>query len=173
MMAKEAMKLISNHLLPVYNGDGTAKDWDAITFASTLGGMAIGLAGVTLPHAMEHPASGLRDIVYGKGLAALTPAITGISVQKASEVSDDEVLEKYATISHILGGIDEQDCEVRIRELLGKLDMTINFSDLGMEKKDVEWMSENCMKVSAAGVGNHPAEFSQAEILEIYKSVYI
>ena len=40
-----------------------------------LGGMNINMAGVTAPHGMEHPASGLRDIVHGRGLAALTPII--------------------------------------------------------------------------------------------------
>lgn len=172
MMAKEAMQLISKHLPSVYKGNGTAEDWDAITLASTLGGMVIGLAGVTLPHAMEHPASGLRDIVHGKGLAALTPAITKASVKKASDEADGKVLEKYATISQILGGVDADDCEARIIELLKSLELSINFSDLGMEKQDVEWMSENCMRVSAAGVQNHPVEFSQADILELYKSIY-
>ena len=50
--------------------------WEAVTLESTLGGMVIGVAGVTAAHGMEHPASGLRDIVHGKGLAALTPIIT-------------------------------------------------------------------------------------------------
>ena len=173
MMAKEAMQLIGNHLLAVYAGDGTAADWDAVALASTLGGMAIGLAGVTLPHAMEHPASGLRDIVHGRGLAALTPAITKASVAKAGDGGAAKmVLEKYAVISQALGGVDAYDCEERIRCFLGKLDLETNFTELGMEKADVEWMSSNCMKVSAAGVENHPVTFSQEEILGLYNSVY-
>ena len=48
--------------------------------ASTIGGMVINTAGVTLAHGMEHPASGLKDIVHGQGLAALTPVIVEASV---------------------------------------------------------------------------------------------
>ena len=173
MMAKEAMELIGKHLIPVYEGVGTAKDWDAVTWASTLGGMSIGIAGVTLPHAMEHPASGLRDIVHGKGLAALTPAITKASVEKAMQENDgDTVLEKYAIISRSLGGIDANDCEKQIRGLLEKLDLDINFTELGMKKEDVAWMGDNCIKVSSAGINNHPVEFSMEEIVELYSSVY-
>lgn len=39
------------------------------------GGIVINTAGVTLAHGMEHPASGLKNIVHGQGLAALTPVI--------------------------------------------------------------------------------------------------
>ncbi len=39
-----------------------------ITLASTIGGMTIGTAGTALPHGMEHPVSGLRDVMHGKDL---------------------------------------------------------------------------------------------------------
>jgi len=39
--------------------------WEKVTWASTLGGMVINTAGVTAPHGMEHPASGLKDIFHG------------------------------------------------------------------------------------------------------------
>lgn len=37
--------------------------------------MLINVAGVTVIHVMEHPASGLRNLLHGKGLVALTPVI--------------------------------------------------------------------------------------------------
>ena len=51
MLAHEGMALIGEHLVKVYKGEGTADDWDAITWASTIGGMVINTAGVTLAHA--------------------------------------------------------------------------------------------------------------------------
>ena len=173
MMAKEAIQLIGNHLVPIYKGVGTEEDWDAVALASTLGGMAIGLSGVALPHAMEHPASGLRDIVHGKGLAALTPVITKASIGKAYYGKGyEKVLEKYGVISRSLGGVNVLDCEEIIRCLLDDLDLTTNFTELGMKKEDIDWMSNNCMKVSLAAVQNHPVEFSQEEIFKLYESVY-
>lgn len=70
-----AIELIAENLVDVYKGRSNKAGWEKITLASTIGGMVINTAGVTLAHGMEHPASGLKDIVHGKGLAALTPAV--------------------------------------------------------------------------------------------------
>ena len=123
--------------------------------------MVINTAGVTLAHGMEHPASGLKDIVHGQGLAALTPVVI-----EASHKGDHF---KYAKIARIFGGITAEDCAPKIRTLLRDLDMEITLSDLGIEEKDIPWMAENCMKVSAAGVANNPVVFTQEEIAELYR----
>lgn len=161
MMSIEAMKLIGKYLVAVYEGSKEEEAWDAITWASTLGGMVINAAGVTLPHGMEHPASGLKDIVHGRGLAALTPVITEASIKGAPE--------KYAVISQCLGGKDETDCVDTIRKLLEKLELTTTLSEQGITEADIAWMSENCFKVSAAGIANHPVAFSKEEIQELYR----
>lgn len=155
-----AISLIAENLVDLYQGSDSKEAWEKITVASTIGGMVINTAGVTLPHGMEHPASGLRDIVHGQGLAALTPAI--IDASYAAEV------EKYGVISKLLGGTGAEDCADRVRNLLEKLNLAITLSDLGITREDVPWMAENCMKVSAAGVANHPKVFTQEEIAEIY-----
>lgn len=67
------IELISENLIKVYNDVNDLEAWEKITLASTIGGMTIGTAGTALPHGMEHPVSGLRDVMHGKGLAALTP----------------------------------------------------------------------------------------------------
>lgn len=161
MMSIEAMKLIGKYLVPVYEGSREEQAWDAITWASTLGGMVINTAGVALPHGMEHPASGLKDIVHGKGLAALTPVITEASISGAPE--------KYAVISKCLGGKDETDCADAIRALLKKLELTTTLSEQGITKEDIPWMTENCFKVSAASIANHPVVFEREEIAELYR----
>ncbi len=57
----------------------------------------------------------------------------------------------------------------KFRTLLQNIDMECTLSELGLEEKDVPWMAENCMKVSAAGVANNPIVFTQDEIAEIYR----
>ena len=156
-----AMELIADNLVKVYKGEGTKEEWEKITLASTIGGMVINTAGVTLAHGMEHPASGLKDIVHGQGLAALTPVVI-----EASHKGDHF---KYAKIARIFGGITAEDCAPKIRTLLRDLDMEITLSDLGIKEKDIPWMAENCMKVSAAGVANNPVVFTQEEIAELYR----
>jgi alcohol dehydrogenase class IV len=157
-----AVQLIADSLVKLYIGeDESPEAWEKITVASTIGGMVINTAGVTLAHGMEHPASGLKDIVHGHGLAALTPAIIEASYAGAPE--------KFAAISKILGGSSAEDCADQIRALLKKLDLAVTLSDLGLEEKDIPWMAENCMKVSAASVANNPVVFTQEEIAGIYR----
>lgn len=161
MLCVEAMSLLGRHLVPLYQGNGSADDWDAVTWASTIGGMVIHTAGVTLPHGMEHPASGCRNIVHGKGLAALTPVIT--------EAGIDSAPGKYAVISKCIGGKDETDCGTQLRKILKALNLDVSLGELGVTAEDIPWMVENCFKVSGAGVANHPKVFDRDQIAELYR----
>ena len=160
-LALYAIELIADSLVDLYNGSEDVEKWEKITIASTIGGMVINQAGVTLSHGMEHPASGLKDIVHGHGLAALTPVII-----EASYKGDEY---KFGRISKLLGGTDASDCAEQVKKLLAQIDMTLKLSDLGLAEEDIPWMAENCMKVSAAGVANNPVVFTQEEIAEIYR----
>ena len=156
-----AVDLIAHNLVDVYKGTGSKDSWEKITLASTIGGMVINTTGVTLAHGMEHPASGLKDIVHGKGLAALTPTIIEASYQGAPE--------KFAKLAKLFGGEKAEDLAGKVRELLEDIELTCTLSDLGIAEKDIPWMAENCMKVSAHSIANNPVVFSQEEIAEIYK----
>lgn len=161
MMAREGIKLIAENLPKIYKDPADMEAWENVTWGSTLGGMVINTAGVTAPHGMEHPASGLRNIVHGVGLAALTPLIYEASINGAPE--------KFAEISKMLGGKDQHDCVDRIRLLLEKLDLVVTLGEQGVKEEDVDWMAENCMKVSAAGIQNHPVFFDREALKKIYE----
>ena len=161
MLALQGMELIGANLLKVYQGNGDAEAWDAVTWASTIGGMVINTAGVTVPHGMEHPASGLSNIVHGRGLAALTPPVIEESIKGAPE--------KFAAISRCLGGKDETDCADRVRQLLKDIDLATTLSEQGILPEDIDWMVENCFKVSAAGIANHPVTFDREDIKRLYE----
>lgn len=156
-----AMELIAGSLYRLYQGAEDSKAWEEITLASTIGGMAINTAGVTLSHGMEHPASGLKDIVHGHGLAALTPVVLEASIEGNPE--------KFAKIVRIFGGSKAEELPGLIRDLLQKLDLSFSLSELGLKETDIPWMAENCMKVSAASVVNHPVVFTQEQIAELYR----
>ena len=155
-----AISLLAENLPALYNGSTDRDAWGKATIASTIGGMAINQAGVTLAHGMEHPASGLRDIVHGRGLAALTPAVIEASYAGAPW--------KFGQISRLLGGTCAGDCAGAVRALLKKLDLTLTLGDLGITEADIPWMTENCMKVSAASVANNPVVLTQEQIAELY-----
>lgn len=160
LMALSGIELIGKHLVKVYEGQGTPEDWDAISWASTIGGMVINTAGVTLAHGMEHPASGLKNIVHGRGLAALTPIITDASYMGRPE--------KFEKIASLLGGHCAKDCGDVIRDLLAAIHLNITLGQQGIEEKDIPWMVENLFRVSAGNVANHPVAMEKAQIAELY-----
>lgn len=155
------ISMLAENLADVYQDKADLAGWEKITLASTIGGMVINTAGVTLAHGMEHPASGLKDIVHGHGLAALTPTVI--------EKSYIGNYSKFSKIAASFGGASAEDCASKIRELLESLNLNMMLSDLGITEEDIPWMAENCMKVSAASVANNPVVFTQEEIADIYR----
>lgn len=161
IQAMYAIKLLGENLAKVYKNYEDEEGWDAIAFASTIGGMVIHHAGVAASHGLEHPASGLRNITHGRGLAALTPVIYKRSISGAPE--------KFAMISRLLGGKDETDCVENIEKLLAEIELTTTLSAEGVKEEDIDWMAENALKVSAVSINSHPVVFTLDEIKEIYK----
>lgn len=143
-----------------YDGRADTSYWEKLMLASTIGGMVIGIAGVTLAHALEHPASGLKNITHGKGLAALACAVI--------DATADFDRDKFGRVSRILGGFSADDCSLRVKVLLKSIGLDIKLSDLGLEEKDIPWMVENCQKVSAANLRNTPCEVTSEMLTEIY-----
>ncbi len=162
IQALYAIELLAKNLRRMVEDPTDLEAFTAVSLASTIGGMSIGVAGVTLAHGMEHPASGLRDIVHGLGLAALTPVIIERSIEGAPE--------KYARMAQLLGGKDETDCADCIRKLLADIGMETTLGKLGIQMEDVDWMTENCLKVSAAGIQYNPVIFTKEEIADIYRA---
>ncbi len=161
-LALKGVELIVDNIVEIYNGDESDVRYEAVTLASTIGGMAIYCAGVALPHAMEHPVSGLKDVAHGRGLAALTPAILAKSIEKDPLVYED--------LAKALGGKVAGDCVLIISKLLKELSLECHLSDFDITDGDLGWLVENCYKVSAVSIKNHPISFSEQEIYDIYAS---
>lgn len=155
------MQLLADNLPKLVSGKGGESEWEAVSLAATLGGMVIGAAGVSAAHGMEHPASGLKNIVHGRGLAALTPPI----VERLAPADP----EKFARVSVLLGGSGAEDCAESIRSFLKAIDLSVKLGDLGITAEDVPWMTENCMKISIGNLKNAPVTFSREEVEQIYR----
>lgn len=161
LMALEGVRLAAESLVSLYEGSKDLNHWDQLSLASTLGGMVINTAGVTALHGMEHPVSGLKDAVHGRGLAALAPFVFEASIKGAPH--------KFSALSRLLGGKGEWDFTDQIRSLITRLGLTEGLKDMGVEESDLNWLTENCFKVSAPSIANHPVVFTPEEVKEIYR----
>ena len=157
-----AIEQIVNSLLPIYTGiDNSIETWERLTVAATIGGMVIGVVDVTLAHGMEHPASGIKNIIHGQGLAALTPIV----IESTWQGNQD----KFAHISRLLGGKNADDCANAVRGILKQLDLIFSLGDLGITEGDIPWMTDNCIKVSAGNLANTSFDVDKNMISEIYQ----
>ncbi|MBP1736361.1 MAG: alcohol dehydrogenase [Oscillospiraceae bacterium] len=161
MQALEGIRMSARSLVSVYEDSSDVDGWDELCLASTLGGMVIGVSGVTAPHGMEHPASGLMDIVHGKGLAALTPVVFRHTLPAGEE--------KFGVISKLLGGSKPSDVVELLESLLQRLHLTTTLGECGITEDQIPWMVSNCLKVSIGGLKAHPKFFDADELAEIYR----
>ena len=61
------------------------------------------------------------------------------------------------------------DFLVLLTDLLRDIGLETTLSAEGVRKEDVEWMADNCLKVSAAAISAHPVQFDREAIAELYR----
>ena len=173
-----AVTLLAQYLVPLYkhvkavaNGKPEVlsekqltKAWEAVTLASTIGGMVINTAGVTLAHGMEHPASGLKDITHGVGLAVIEPVV----VEYTWSANPD----KFGALARIFNHGDGSELGEALRFIVHDLDLTTNLTELGFTKKDIPWLVDNVYVVATGNIANTVAEISRKDIEVLYKKMF-
>ena len=158
------VKAVANGKLIVLNEKQLTKAWESVTLASTIGGMVINTAGVTLAHGMEHPASGLKDITHGVGLAVIEPVV----VEYTWSANPD----KFGALARIFNHGDGSELGEALRSIVHDLDLTTNLTELGFTKKDIPWLVDNVYVVATGNIANTVAEVSRKDIEVLYKKMF-
>lgn len=161
MQSLYGMRLFSRSIRQIASGM-TKEAWESLALCSTLGGMSISISGVTAPHGLEHPLSGLRNVTHGRGLAILTPPIVARSINAAPE--------RFAAISRALGGTDELDLIDILQDIIAALGLPQTLSQEGIQTEDIPWLVKNAMRSSRGAIMAHPKVFSKEEIQDIYEA---
>ena len=177
-LAHYAVTLLAQYLVPLYkhvkamaegksavlNETQLTKAWESVTLASTIGGMVINTAGVTLAHGMEHPASGLKDITHGVGLAVIEP----VAVEYTWSANPD----KFGALARIFNHGDGSELGEALRLIVHDLDLTTNLTELGLTKKDIPWLVDNVYVVATGNIANTVADVSREDIEMVYKKMF-
>ncbi len=159
-LAMEGMRLLSDNLVKLYHDYDHAEAWEKVTFASTLGGYTLNGVGVIAGHGMEHPESGLKNVVHGQGLAAILPVLLKELAPCCPE--------RIAAISRLFGGTDEYDCWKALLSLLRSINLDVTLADLGFNEKDIQWMKHNTFKVAAYNMMMTPKELDEEDVARLY-----
>ena len=158
------VKAVANGKPEVLNEKQLTKAWESVSLASTIGGMVINTAGVTLAHGMEHPASGLKDITHGVGLAVIEPVV----VEYTWSANPD----KFGVLARIFNHGDGSELGEALRFIVHDLDLTTNLTELGFTKKDIPWLVDNVYVVATGNIANTVAEINRKDIEELYKKMF-
>ena len=173
-----AVTLLAQYLVPLYkhvkamaegksavlNETQLTKAWESVTLASTIGGMVINTAGVTLAHGMEHPASGLKNITHGVGLAVIEP----VAVEYTWSANPD----KFGALARIFNHGDGSELGEALRLIVHDLDLTTNLTELGFTKEDIPWLVDNVYVVATGNIANTMANVSREDIEMLYKKMF-
>lgn len=164
MFTLKGIELFVNNVEKILANPKDVDAWNAICLASTFGGFSLQSAGAVALHAVEHPVSGLHNVIHGKGLAALFNVVM--------EKTLPHFPEKFATLSRILGGKDEHDFLDQVNKYKKILELDISLRDLGVKESDLDWLAENALQVSQTLLSNNPIVFTKTEIREMYQKAF-
>ena len=159
---RTGLRLMSEGLVAANDNILDREALDKVVLASTLAGYTIFQAGTVVPHAMEHPLSGLKDIVHGRGLAAISPEIYERSVPGSPE--------RFSEISRLFGGKDEKDIRTAIGSLISRIGVETTLSEEGFGHDDIPWLVESVERTGGSKLTRNPVRFTTSDFRAVYEA---
>ncbi len=170
MIALESVSLVARYLPEAVANGTNIVAREKMAYASTLGGVAIALAGTILPHGLGQPVSGLVDMPHGASMAA--------SLGYIMEISYTSNIEKFARLAECFGesldGLStyakaEMSVEF-VQRLLKDTGAEVTFGEYGLTEADLEKTAEIAVNNYSFDLNNSPLKVSKEEIIEIYRN---
>jgi len=169
MLSLESIRLVARWLPEAVENGSNREAREKMAWASTLGGMAIGHAGTTLPHALGQPVSGIFGAPHGGSIAACL-----VRVMQFSFSAD---LQSYAEIAEALDP-SVRDLPLRrkaeasvelVERLFRDTGTAVRFSDFGMSEMDIDKATHIALTGYRGDIKIHPRIATQEEIKQIYR----
>ena len=167
LYSRQAILWLSEGLPKVQASPSDLETWERVALGSTFSGIAIGNAGCTAPHGIEHPISGLLNVAHGEGLAAIYPEYMRFMRPHAQA--------DFAELARLLGaetsGLTEEEASLRAVEqvdaLLKTLGIAFTLSDLGVRESQLDWLSRTALDSMPAVFANNPAAMTSDDVKTI------
>ncbi|MHA1729377.1 MAG: iron-containing alcohol dehydrogenase [Promethearchaeota archaeon] len=171
MIALKSMELIIKYL-PTAIKDGSNREArEAVSWANTLGGLAIANAGTTLPHGIGMAIGGNAPyVMHGEALAIMYPEINRFTWNSA--------ITQYASVGRLFNQDlknlpDEEAAEKSVDEMdkfLKKIGMWMSFKDKDVPESKLEDIIESSFKLGDYQA--HPKVANKEEMTELIKKSY-
>ena len=168
LVALEAIRLVAAYLPAAVKDGGDHEARQKMSWASTLGGMAIAHANPTLPHALGQAAGGYIHAPHGGSVAACLAQILRISYASAPQ--------RFAEIAAAMEpDAKKQPLEIQaeraaalVEKFFEEIGVNVRFSDFGMKAEDIDRITEIALTGYFTGISCHPKQVTAEEIKQIY-----
>lgn len=171
LLALEAINLVATHLPKVVKDGDNIESRESMALASTLAGLCIAHAGVTLPHGIGMTISGYcPQVPHGQALAVVYPEFTRYTHPYAQS--------KFAKIGRLFDPsleiesdeiAAEKFCMV-LDEFMKEINMWLNLKSMGVTKKEIEIIADHSQVLP--DYKNNPRIATRDEIYEILMRSY-
>lgn len=171
LLAKEAIKIVAEHLPKVLQSPTDIESRSAMAWADTIAGLCIANAGVTLPHGMGMAIGGMYPhVAHGQALAIVYPACTEYTWEKA--------IDQYAfltkTFNRELNGEDNHEAAemapAEITKFLNKIGLVQKLKDVNMPGSEIEDLAKQSMVLP--DFKNNPKVPCFTDMVELVKASY-
>ncbi len=136
--------------------------------ASNYAGIAFGNAGCAAVHAMAYPLGATYHVAHGESNYAI---FTGVMNKYMTIKQDGQIAELNAFIAGILG-CEVADVYVELEKLLDVVLPKKPLHEYGMTEEDIEGFAASVIENQQRLLANNFVPLTQADIAEIYKTLY-
>lgn len=168
LCALEAMHLVKNNLHRVYKDAYDIEARTKMAWANTLAGLCITSSSTVAIHAIGHCVSGITDVSHAWGLCTVAKAYL--------DYSYDENIERYATVSRILGapeGMPDKEAAKRCGEyflnFLNEFNMPTSLSDVGLGEKDIDKITADTFHSMSLALSTSLKKLSGSDVKMLLK----
>jgi len=164
-LAIDALKIVFGYLKRAHDNGHDLEAREKMMFASVMAGMAFNNAGLGYVHSMSHQLGALYNQTHGVCNAVLMPHVLQFN---SVSISDERIFR----ISEAMGIKTDNKKEAvnkimrSIQKLSKELGIATHLKDLGVKKKDIEFLSKNAEKDIAAST--NPRQGTFGDIMDIF-----
>lgn len=171
MLALKSMSLVATHLPQAVRNGSDLEAREGLALASTLAGLCIANAGVTLPHGIGMTISGVcPQVSHGQALAVIYPEFTRYTYPYAQK--------QFAEMGRIFAPslnsqsdevASEKSCEL-LDDFMKEIDLWISLEGLGVSKEETILIADRSQVLP--DYKNNPRVATRDEILELLMNSY-
>lgn len=173
MLAKEALRLLSQNLLSCVRDGSNLEARSKVLLGAMMAGQAFANAPVAAVHALAYPLGGNYHIPHGLSNALVLPYVLRFNAEEPSAANLYGELLPYIC-DHAPSGDRQIDCLTFIETLealLRDVELPRNLSAMNIDASDLPKLAQEAMQQQRLLI-NNPRPVTEADALAIYQAAY-